>query len=385
MIGETLLTVGVPVVWSICVGDEEDDIAGAISRATKDAEVVIVTGGLGPTQDDKSREAIARLLGTELVRDESIVDDIRARFRSFGRQMPPSNAKQADIPKGAKLIPNPWGTAPGIRAELDGSVIYAIPGVPGEAKRMLTEQIVPELGGGMTIRARQLKCVGLPESELADRFHDLATAANPRMAFLPGGGEIRLRFVATGADEAECEGLLDEAERVVRSRIGDFVYGIDTDTLEQVVGAMLKERGLTVATAESCTAGGLAARIAGIPGSSDYLIGGVVTYASEAKTSELGVPAELISKHGAVSEEVTRAMATGAKQRLGSDIAISVTCAAGPDGQDGAKVGTMFLGIAGPGEGVEVRSVTVPGDRAQVLNFAATFALSFLRSHLLQA
>ncbi|HYZ90834.1 MAG TPA: competence/damage-inducible protein A [Actinomycetota bacterium] len=382
MIGELMQAVGAPVDWSISVGDTEDAIADAIRRAVHEADIVIVTGGLGPTQDDLTREAIARLLGTDLVRDEAIVDDIRARFRSFGRDMPESNAKQADIPAGARAIPNPWGTAPGIRAELDGAVIYAIPGVPGEARRMLDEQIIPELGGGTTIRARMLKCVGLPESELADRFHDLATADNPKMAFLPGGGEIRLRFVATGAGEAECERLLDEAERVVRERAGDFVYGIDTDTLEQVVGGLLASRGLTVATAESCTAGMLSARMASVPGASRYLVGGVVAYASEVKTAELDVPPELIERHGAVSEEVTAAMASGAKKRFDADVGVAITCVAGPDPQDGVQPGQMVLALAGLGGQVDVRSVRVPGDREQVRQFATTFALSFLRAHL---
>jgi nicotinamide-nucleotide amidase len=321
------------------------------------------------------------VLGTELVRREDIVEEIRARFRSFGREMPPSNAKQAEIPRGAEAIPNPWGTAPGIRAELGGAVIYAIPGVPGEAQRMLVERIIPELGGGATIRARLLRCVGLPESELADRFHDLATAANPKMAFLPGGGEIKLRFVAVGAGASECERLLDEAERVVRERAGEFVYGVDTDTLEEVVGAMLTERGLTLATAESCTAGMLASRIANVPGASRYLVGGVVAYSAEAKAAELDVPADLIERVGAVSAEVTRAMAAGARKHLGADLALAITCAAGPDPQDGAEPGQIFLALATP-EDVAVRGVRVPGDRAQVRQFATTFALSMLRSHL---
>lgn len=382
MIGEVMQSVGVPVGWSVCVGDEQDAIVDVIRRAAADADVVIVTGGLGPTQDDLTREAIAHLLGTELVRDESIVEDIRARFRAFGRDMPESNAKQADIPGGAQAIPNPWGTAPGIRAELDGATIYAIPGVPGEARRMLSERILPELGTGATIKARLLRCVGLPESELADRFHDLANADNPKMAFLPGGGEIRLRFVATGRDEAECKRLLDEAERVVRERVGEFVYGVDTDTLEQVVGELLVAHGLTVATAESCTAGLLSSRIASVAGASRYLVGGVVTYSSEAKTSELDVPPDLIARHGAVSEEVTSAMATGARKRFGADLALAITCVAGPDPQDGVEPGQMFLGLAAQDGSVAVRSVRVPGDRDQVRQFASTFALSMLRAHL---
>jgi nicotinamide-nucleotide amidase len=382
MIGELMQTIGIPIVGSVCVRDVEDEIVDVIRRAASDAEVVIVSGGLGPTQDDRTREAIASLLGTELVRDESIVDDIRKRFKAFGREMPPSNAKQADIPSSARVIPNPWGTAPGIRAELDGSVIYAIPGVPGEARRMLTEQILPELGEGTTIRARILHCVGLPESELADRLHDLATAENPKMAFLPGGGEIRLRFVATGSDEAECIRALDEAERVVRERIGTAVYGTDNDSLEQVIGERLRSKGLQLATAESCTAGLLASRIANVPGASEYFVGGVVTYASDAKVSELDVDPSLIESHGAVSEEVTKAMAVGAKKRFGTDIAVAITCAAGPDPQDGAQPGQIVLALAGVDGALESRALRVPGDRAQVRQFATTFALGLLRAHL---
>ncbi|MGH2759086.1 MAG: competence/damage-inducible protein A [Actinomycetota bacterium] len=383
MIGEIMQAAGAPVVWSISVPDVEESIVDAIRRATADADVVIVTGGLGPTQDDLTREAIGKLLDAELERDEAILEDIRGRFKAFGREMPASNAKQADIPAGARAIPNPWGTAPGIRAELDGAVIYAIPGVPGEARRMIEDRILPEVGGGRAIRARLVRCVGLPESELADRLADLASADNPKMAFLPGGGEIRLRFVAHASEEEECVRLLDEAEGTVRERLGAFVYGTDVDTLEAVVGRMLAQRHLKLVTAESCTAGALAARISSIPGSSEYFLGGIVSYTKDVKIAELGVPPETLERHGAVSEEVARAMAVGAKGRFGADIALSVTCAAGPEPHDGAEPGTLVLGIAGLGETIDARRIRVPGDRDQVRAFAVTFSLSMLRSHLL--
>jgi nicotinamide-nucleotide amidase len=386
MIGEMLIAAGLPVEWSVCVSDEEDEIVRFLEMACRDAKIVIVTGGLGPTQDDKTREALARLVGTDLVRDESIIDGIRERFKAFGRTMPEANAKQADIPSTGRAIDNPWGTAPGIRVEHNGAVLYAIPGVPGEARHMLEEQILPELaasGGAAIIRARELRCVGIPESELADRFPDLATAANPRMAFLPGGGEIKLRFVARGVTPEDCTATLDEAERVVRERVGPFVYGVDHQTLETVVGEMLTKRGQTVATAESCTAGGLASRISNIAGSSEYFVGGIVAYTSDAKVEQLGVPRDVIEKHGLVSEEVARAMAVGAQERLSADYALSITCAAGPEPHDGVPPGTMCLGLAGPGGLADARSVRVPGDRAQVRSFAATFALSMLRTHLL--
>lgn len=382
MIGELLATVGIEVVRSVAVGDDEDDIVDVLRQACSLAEVVVVTGGLGPTQDDRTREALARLLDVPLDRHEDIVDDLRQRFAAFGREMPASNAKQADVPRGADVVPNPYGTAPGLRAAFASSVIYVVPGVPSEARRMLTETIVPALAEGVgAIRSRHVRCVGLAESDIAMRFEDLATATNPRMAFLPGGGEIRLRFVATGADADACEARLDVAEATVRERLGEVVYGTGEDSLEAVVGRELRDRGWTLATAESCTAGLLCARVANIPGSSDYLRGGVVTYATEAKTAELGVPAALLAEHGAVHPDVARAMAAGARERFGVDVALSVTGVAGPAPQDGRPPGTLILGLAAP-DGAEVRELRVPGDRDQVRLFATTFALNLLRLHL---
>jgi nicotinamide-nucleotide amidase len=369
----------------MCVGDEQDAIVRVLEQAANDADIVIITGGLGPTQDDLTSAALAKLLGTELVRDEAVVENLRERFKAFGREMPPSNAKQADLPRGGSWIPNPYGTAPGIRIEHRGAVLYSIPGVPGEARHMLTEQILPELtavGIAHLIRTRIFHCVGLPESDLADRFKDLATAINPKMAFLPGGGEIRLRFVATGSTIDECDVSLDEVERVVRERVGEFVFGTDDATLEGVVGQLLTERGLTVATAESCTAGLLAARLANVPGASKYLRGALVAYANEVKVDELGVSAELIDKAGPVSEEVAGEMALGAKRKFGTDVALAVTCAAGPEPQDGSAPGTTVLALVGAGDELVVRSLRLPGDRAQIRQFASTFALSLLRLHL---
>lgn len=386
MIGEMLLAAGLPVEWSMCVSDEVDEIVWALETALRAAKVVIVTGGLGPTQDDKTRDALAKLAGTELVRDEEVVEDIRRRFESFGRTMPEANRKQADIPDGARKIDNPYGTAPGIRVEHDGGVLYAIPGVPGEARRMLTEQILPELaasGDAAIIRTRELRCVGIPESELAGLFADLADAPNPRMAFLPGGGEIKLRFVARGDTPQACVEELDRVEGIVRERCGDFVYGMDLQTLEAVIGDELTRRGLTVCTAESCTGGGLAARISNIPGSSGYFVGSIVAYTAEVKAELLDVPPFLIDDEGLVSEDVARAMASGAKARLRADYALSITCAAGPEPHDGAEAGTLCLAMAAPDGSLTSRKTMVPGDRDQVRAFAATFALAMLRTHLL--
>lgn len=384
MAGELLLAAGVPVVRSACVSDEEDEVVDVLRWAAEAAEVVICTGGLGPTHDDRTREAIARLLGVPLERDEGVVEAIRERFRSFGREMPEANAQQGDVPRGARAIPNPWGTAPGIRAERDGVVFYAIPGVPGEARRMLTEQILPELARrgdvSAAIRSVELRCVGLPESELAGHFSDLAARDNPKLAFLPGGGEVRLRFIASGPTPDACEELLAEAEALVRDRVGDAVYGTGEDSMEGVVGGLLRERGRTVATAESCTAGLLAGRLADVPGASDYLSGGLVAYRTEAKRLLLG--AEELPEGPPVSEGVTRRMAEVARERLGSDFGLGVTCIAGPDPQDGVGVGTTIIALAAA-DGTETRELRLPGDRAQIRLFATTFALEILRRRLL--
>jgi nicotinamide-nucleotide amidase len=383
MIGELLLAAGVPVVRSVCVGDDEAAISAEIRRGAAEAGLVVVTGGLGPTQDDRTREALALLLGTELVLDEDALASLRQRFADFGRDMPPSNAKQALVPQGADAIPNPWGTAPGLRAILGDAVVVAIPGVPGEARRMLTERIIPELTShaGAAIRTVDLRCCGLPESELADRLADLAIAENPRLAFLPGGGEVRVRFVASGPTGASCDALLDAARRAVRDRLGEVCYGEGVQTLEVVVGRMLTERRRTLSVAESCTGGGLAARISSVPGASNYFAGGIVTYMTKAKARNLGLDESLLDRP--VSEEVTREMTRRVREVFGTDHALAVTCAAGPDPQGDAAVGTTYLGHASAGD-LSVVGLKLPGDRDQVRLFAATFALNLLRLRLLR-
>lgn len=376
LIGRRLLDVGVPVVRSFCVGDEEDLIVEVVRQAAELADVVVVTGGLGPTQDDRTREALARMLGVPLVRDAEVVESIRARFAAFGREMPESNARQADRPESAAFVQNPWGTAPGLRAEWKGTVVYAIPGVPREAEHMLEEQILPQLAGH-PIATRELRCVGIAESELAERLSDLAVAAEPRMAFLPGGGEVRLRFVGGGKES------LERAEAIVRERLGPAVYGHDDQTLEAVVGLLLAGAGHTLAVAESCTAGMLASRIATVPGASAYLRGGIVAYQNDVKAKGLGISPALIAASGPVSGEVALEMARGARVAFEADLGIAVTCVAGPEPHGGQPVGRTVLALAGLNQTDIVRELRLPGDREQVRQFATTFALNLLRLHLL--
>jgi nicotinamide-nucleotide amidase len=246
---------------------------------------------------------------------------------------------------------------------------------------MLNEQILPDIGEGAMIRARVLHCVGVSESGLADLFPDISVADNPRMAYLPGGGEIKLRFVAVGTSEADCIALLDEAESIVRERAGQFVYGVDNASLEASVGTQLRDKGLTIGTAESCTAGLLSSRIASVPGASDYLAGAIVSYTDRVKVEELGVDAGLLLEHGAVSEEVAQAMAAGARSKLRCDIALSITCVAGPGPQGDIPAGQLYLALASK-DGVISRGARVPGDRDQVRQFATTYSLAMLKAYL---
>lgn len=386
LIGLRLQGIGVPVAFTMCVGDDEDDIVAKLRYAIEQADVVVVTGGLGPTQDDRTREALARLMDAPLVRDEMALEAIRSRFTALGRTMAESNAKQADHPTGSTLVPNPFGTAPGIRTEIAGAVVYCLPGVPREAERMLDERVLPELvqrfEGVAVIRSRELRCVGIAESELADRLGDLADAEEPRMAFLPGGGEVRLRFVATGPAVEVCDQLLAGAEATVRERLGSAVFGVDAETLESVVGGLLVQRNLTIATAESCTAGLVSARLASVPGASAYLRGALVTYQDDVKARSLGIAPALIDAAGPVSGEVALEMARGVGVSLDADVGLAVTCSAGPTPQ-GAPIGATFIAIATEGAGPLVREVRIPGDRQQVRQFAATFALNLVRLYLL--
>lgn len=387
MIGDLLSRRGVRVVREVSVGDDEDAIVEVLSSAAAAASTVVVTGGLGPTDDDRTRHALARLTGAALVRDEPAVTALRERFARWGREMPDSNLRQADMPAGATAIPNPIGTAPGIRIERQDCVLYAIPGVPREARRMMDEQVLPDLYSrgvvGEAVRTLEISCVGIPEAELGERLADLAASPNPALAFLPSGGQVRLRFVARGTAADELAKLLAEAEATVRQRCGSAVFGTDGQTLEAVVGLLLAGAGLTVATAESCTAGLVAARLASVPGASAYLRGGLVAYHEEVKAHGLGVSRSLIEAAGPVSGEVALEMARGARYALGADLGLSVTCSAGPEPQGGAEVGTTFLAVSGAtGAGV-VRGLRLPGERQQVCELAATFALDLLRLHLL--
>ena len=381
-IGEHLALAGIDSNFQVKVGDNLARIVTAIRESLARSDAVIVCGGLGPTQDDITREAIAEVMGVELVRDESIVDVIRAMFGSRGREMPDNNLRQADVPAGATAIPNPRGTAPGLICPVGDGVIFATPGVPHEMRAMMEEAVIPELqarsGTTATILSRTLRTWGMSESGLAEavasRLDALEASGNATIAFLASGIEgIKVRITAKGPDRASVGALLDAEEAELRALLGSIVFGVDDETMEASVGGLLVAAGLTLGLAESVTGGFVGARITAVPGASDWFRGSIVSYASDVKFSLLGVsPGPVVSKTAAIE------MAQGAARVLGADVGLAVTGVAGPKQQDGERVGTVWLGLALDGS-LEAVDLHFPGDREQVRQYATISLLDLLR------
>jgi nicotinamide-nucleotide amidase len=388
-IGRELAGAGIECYRHVAVGDNEERIADAIRHALADADAVIVSGGLGPTQDDITREAVCRVTGRAIVVDEAMVQAITARFARLKRHMPATNLRQAERPENALPIEPRIGTAPGLIIPHEGKVIYLVPGVPAEMKEMLARAVMPDLteraGTPGAIVSRVVRITGMAESAIAESlaplWNDLERSA-VRMAFLAGGGEVRVRLTVHADAVATPSAVLDEAETLLRGRIGAAVVGTDDQTLEAVVLGLLAAANRTVACAESLTAGLLAARIADVPGASMCLRGAVVAYTTEVKSDVIGVPRELLAAHGAVSEASAQAMARAIREKLGADIGVSTTGVAGPEKQDGVDVGTVFVAVSGP-DGEVSREVHLPGDRSTIRAMAATAALNLLRLYLL--
>ncbi|HEV8425487.1 MAG TPA: competence/damage-inducible protein A [Actinomycetes bacterium] len=388
-IGQRLADVGWDCLRHTAVGDNEARIAEVIREALGRADAVIVTGGLGPTQDDVTREAIAAVAGVPLVRRPELEAWLRERFARMGVQrMAEMNLRQADVPEGARHIDNPRGTAPGLIVEVDGRPAYAVPGVPREMEGMLERVVLPDLaaraGEGRAIVSRTLRTAGVGESRLAERLTPLweeAGAGEVTLAYLASPGEVRVRLTAVGATRDEALADIAPVEASIREQLGDIVYGTDDETLEAAVGRLLRERGGTLATAESLTGGLLGGRITGVPGSSGYYLGGVVAYATDAKASLLGVDLELLAADGPVSEPVAAAMAEGARKAFGADLGLAATGVAGPAEQAGRPVGTLCLGVA-DAAGTATRTLTAPGDRTQVRLWTSAVALDLVRRRL---
>jgi nicotinamide-nucleotide amidase len=384
-LGERLAAIGVDVRFEQTVGDNVDRIVSCLELALSRSDAVIVTGGLGPTQDDVTRDAIARVAGVALERRPELEQRLRERFERAGREMPLSNLVQADLPAGARPILQERGTAPGIAMTIGERRLYAVPGVPREMQEMVESTIVPELaaaGGPSTIVSRIVRCVGIAESRVAELVDDLFTGStNPSVAFLAGGGEVKVRLTAK-ADTADDAGrLLAPVVDEVARRVGEHVSSTSDEELEQVVGRLLIAAGLTIATAESLTSGALAARLGRASGASGYLLGGVVAYQADVKRSVLGVSQETLDGPGVVSRECAAEMAAGARRVLGADIALSLTGVAGPEAHDGKDPGTVWIGLDAADRTFQ-RRIDAPGDRAMVVRWSEQAALDLVRRHL---
>ena len=380
-IGSRLAEAGLHTYRQTVVGDNLDRVADAVREACGRADALIVTGGLGPTQDDLTREALCAATGSPMVFDEVYATRLRSWWASRGREMPSSNLRQAQHPQGAHLIDNPKGTAPGLDLEFDGKRVFALPGVPEEMTHMLDAYVIPELrraaGDEGVLVSRLVRTWGLPESKVGEILADLyVSSVNPTVAFLASGGEIKVRLSARAATEQQAGTLIAPVEAEVRRRLGRSVFGVDGDTIESVVLRLLAGRSWTLATAESATGGMVAARITGVPGASAVFLGSIVAYTTGLKRDLLGVEGAVLAA-GVVSEPTALAMAEGAASRLGADVAVAVTGSAGPDPQE-QPPGTMVFAVRTP-EDVRARTMRLPGDRERVRTYATMAALQHLR------
>ena len=391
-LGEQLAAHGIASQFHQHVGDNHERILLAFRTALARSDAVIVCGGLGPTQDDITRAALAEVMNVPLDRDEAIVEKIRAMFGARGRTMPENNLLQADVPRGATIIAQTRGTAPGLICAVGQKVVYAVPGVPYEMTDMFERAILPDLvarqiatGTTSVITSRVLRTWGASESALAEavapRFDELVDDDRVTIAFLASGIEgIKVRLTARGDDAAHATSLLVHEESIVRAliveKLGDIIFGVDDQTMEDVVAAQLLERGLTLAVAESVTGGLIASRLVGVAGASHWFRGGVVSYASDVKFDLLNVPVGPV-----VSASAAEAMAIGVRDLLKADVGLSVTGVAGPEEQDGQPAGTVFVGLL-IGDTIQHAALRLPGDRPRVRAYSAISALDVLRRSL---
>jgi nicotinamide-nucleotide amidase len=382
-----LLEIGIGVGARVTVADDALLLESAFRNALTRADVVIATGGLGPTEDDLTREAAAAALGRPIRRDPAIIEALKARFAKYGRVMAPVNEKQADVIEGATVLANPRGTAPGQLVEGEGRVLVLLPGPPSEMQPMFDDQVLPVLSrrsGGRRLRTRVLRIASMSESDVEQAVAPIYTTfRNPVTTILGGPGQVELHLTAEGATEAAAEEAIEALASGMRAALSGRIYSEDGRELAEVVARLLVERRLTLAVAESCTGGLLSARLTSVPGSSAFFDRGWVSYADRAKTDALGVDPGLLQAHGAVSEPVAAALAAGARARAGTDIGVGITGIAGPSGGTPDKpVGLVFLAVAGAA-GDRVRRVLFVGDRERVRYQATQAALEMIRRGLL--
>jgi nicotinamide-nucleotide amidase len=388
-LAERLLRLDVETRFHATVLDDRTDIREAFQRAAARADVVLVSGGLGPTRDDLTIEVLGEAFGRKLVLHEPSLAALRAFFARFGREMAAINEKQAWFPEGAEVLENPIGTAPGCMLETSpgGALVFCMPGVPRELYKMMDEQVLPRISAKRRVtayaRGALLRTFGIGESNLDERLRDVALPPGVELGFRTQFPDNHVRPVARAATPEEADAKLRAALGALRERLGSLVYGEGQDTLEVVLGRLLAERGRTLATAESCTGGMIAELMTAVPGSSAYLRGGVVAYANTAKRALLGVPEALLAEHGAVSDPVARAMAEGARARFGTDYAVATTGIAGPTGGTKEKpVGLMYVALA-DASGTESRELFFAFDRERNRRLAAQVAMDWVRRRLL--
>ncbi|MBE3558828.1 MAG: competence/damage-inducible protein A [Ktedonobacteraceae bacterium] len=382
-LARSLAALGIDLYYVSQVGDNLERIVETLRRAWQRSELIIMTGGLGPTEDDLAREAISTLLGETMVIDAELEATLRSRFAHAGIPMAERNLKQATLIPSARSLPNPVGTAPGWWVEKEGHIIVAMPGVPREMYRMWEEQAVPRLeayAGGL-IFTRILRVSGLGESTVEEYLGALTRNTNPTIATYAKADAVDVRITAKASSREEAERLVSQMEQQVRQVLGDAIFGVDKETLAERVGVLLRERGQTLAVMESLTGGLLASTITDVSGSSTYFTGGFVTY-SAAMKAQMGVPQEILEQHGAVSEETARAMAHAIRQALGTDFGIGITGVAGPDTQEGKPVGTVYMAVEGPAGVVAQEGASWRASRSDNKRLAVLAALNLLRRYL---
>lgn len=384
-IASRLPALGVDLYFKAVVGDNLDRLTETIGKARERSDIVICTGGLGPTEDDLTREAICAVLSEEPHVDAQLAGDLRAFFERRGYAMPERNVKQCWLIPSARAISNPRGTAPGWWVERDGKIIVAMPGPPTEMTRMWEKEVAPELllrGPGSILITRTLKTAGIGEGTVDEMVSAQLKSTNPSIGIYARADGVHLRIGAKAADEESAWRLIRPMEAELRAILGPAVWGADEDTFESVVGDMMKEHRVSLATMESCTGGLLASTITDVPGSSEYFRGGFVTYQTEMKIAH-GVPADVIEQHGVISAECAKAMAQAARERLEASVGVGITGVAGPDEQEGKPAGTIHIAIDAIWAAPQAMSYVFPQGRTAVKRRAVTTALVMLRQALL--
>ncbi|MHC4068286.1 MAG: competence/damage-inducible protein A [Planctomycetota bacterium] len=381
---ERLFSIGVPVVSSYTVGDDVDLIVRKLALASEEGEIVLVTGGLGPTDDDVTRQAFSKFLGAELEVQEELLESVREYFRKRDLQLPEKTKVQACIPSGTRALVNSLGTAPGIRAEWNGRLLFAMPGVPSEMKQMFEELVFDELkklAGGQFLFVQKLKCFGSGESHIAELLGSeiMKRGRNPLVNCTAHKGVVTLHIIATADTESRATEMVSKDENSIRKSLGELVYGSGEESLAEVVGQKLIEQNKTIAVAESCTGGLLAKLLTDVAGASEYFTYGWVTYSNSAKMSELGVASDLIEKYGAVSGEVAEAMANRARKKSGADFTVGITGIAGPAGGSEQKpVGLVYICVQSDKD-CETKRFVFSHNRSFVRLQASQTALNMVR------